>query len=136
MKTNKILVGGVVGGIILMVVTLLVFTMVLKDYMAANYNATLFNKEMIWWSIILSNVAMGLVFSIVFSWTKTSGVIEGAKVGAILGCLFAASMDFQFYAMSSMFNGLGVAIVDILISTVLYSIGGAATAWGMGLIKD
>lgn len=135
MKTNKILVGGVVGGIILMVVSLLVFMFLLKDYMAANYNATLFNKEMIWWSIILSNIAVGLAFSLVLSWTGKAGIIEGAKVGAILGGLFAASMDFQFYAMSSMFNGLGIAIIDILISIVLYAIGGAAVAWAMGLIK-
>ncbi len=136
MKTNKILVGGVVGGVVLFLVSWVVWGILLKDFMIANYNQCFMNKDMIWWALIVSNIAVGLLFSTVFSWAKTSGIVDGAKGAAIIGCLVTVFIDLQFYAMSSMFNGIGIVAVDILLSTVVFAIGGAAVAWGMGLVKD
>ena len=136
MKTNKILVGGVVGGVVLFLVSWVVWGILLKDYMIANYNQCFMIKDMIWWALIVSNIAVGLLFSTVFSWAKTSGIVDGAKGAAIIGCLVTVFIDLQFYAMSSMFNGIGIVAVDILLSTVVFAIGGAAVAWGMGLVKD
>ena len=136
MKTNKILVGGAVGGVVLFLVSWVVWGILLKDFMIANYNQCFMNKDMIWWALIVSNIAVGLLFSTVFSWAKTSGIVDGAKGAAIIGCLVTVFIDLQFYAMSSMFNGIGIVAVDILLSTVVFAIGGAAVAWGMGLVKD
>ena len=136
MKTNKILVGGVVGGVVLFLVSWVVWGILLKDFMIANYNQCFMNKDMIWWALIVSNIAVGLLFSTVFSWAKTTGIVDGAKGAAIIGCLVTVFIDLQFYSMSSMFNGIGIVAVDILLSTVVFAIGGAAVAWGMGLVKD
>ena len=99
--------------------------------MIANYNQCFMNKDMIWWALIVSNIAVGLLFSTVFSWAKTTGIVDGAKGAAIIGCLVTVFIDLQFYSMSSMFNGIGIVAVDILLSTVVFAIGGAAVAWGM-----
>ena len=135
MKANKILVGGIVGGVVLFLVNWLVWGILLKDYMTANYNQCFMNKEMIWWALIVSNLVGGILFSTVFSWAGTNGILEGAKQAAILGFLFSAFLDLQFYSMSSMYNGLGVVVLDIILSAVVFGIGGAAVAWSMGLVK-
>jgi len=135
MKTNKILVGGIVGGVVLFLVNWLVWGILLKDYMTANYNQCFMNKEMIWWALIVCNLVAGILFSTVFTWADTSGILQGAKQAAIIGFLFSAFIDLQFYSMSSMYNGLGVVGLDILLSSVVFAIGGAAVAWSMGLIK-
>ena len=135
MKTNKILVGGVFGGVVLFLVSWVVWGILLKDYMIANYNQCFMIKDMIWWALIVSNIAVGLLFSTALSWANTSGIVEGVKGAAILGFLMTVFIDLQYYSMSSMFNGIGVVVLDIILSTVVFGIGGAAVAWGMGLVK-
>lgn len=136
MKTNKILVGGVVGGVVLFLVSWVVWGILLKDYMIANYNQCFMNKDIIWWALIVSNIAVGLLFSTAFSWAKTNGIVDGAKGAAIMGFLLTVFIDLQFYSMSSMFSGLGVVVLDFVLSTIVFAIGGAAVAWGMGLVKN
>lgn len=135
MKTNKILVGGVIGGVVLFLVSWVVWGILLKDYMIANYNQCFMNKDIIWWALIVSNIAVGLLFSTVFSFTDKSGIVHGIKAAAVIGFLMTIFIDLQFYSMSSMFNGFGVVILDVILSTVVFGICGAAVAWGMGLVK-
>ena len=136
MKTNKILIGGVAAGVVLFLVSWLVWGILLKDYMTSNYNQCFMNKDMIWWALILSNIAFGMVFSTAISMSNTSGIAAGAKIAAILGCLITIAIDFQFYSMSSMFKDISVPLLDIVLSTIVFGVGGAAAAWGMGMVKE
>ena len=137
MKTNKILLGGITGGVTFLLLGWLVYGILLMDYMTANYNQCAMRpmEEMIWWAMILSNLAYGFLLSIVFSWSNTTGMMAGAKVAAIIGLLFAVSIDSGFYAMSSMFSNLTAVFVDIIAYTVMTAIGGAIVAWVMGMGK-
>ena len=44
-------------------------------------------------------------------------------------------MGLRFYSMSSMDNDIGVIVLDVTLSKVVFGIGVAAVAWGMGLVK-
>ncbi len=120
MNANKILLGGIVGGVASFLLGWLVYGVLFMDYMNANYNQCAMKpmEEMVWWALILSNFASGFLLAIIFSWSNTRGLMAGAKVAGIVAFFMITSYDLSFYSMSSMFSGLSVVIVDIVIGTV------------------
>lgn len=137
MKTNKILVGGITGGVALFLLGWVIYGILLMDYSTANYNQCMNRpmQEMIWWSMILSNLALGFLLVTIFSWSNTTGFIAGAKTAGIIGLLLSASMDFGYYSMTTMYVNPSVIIVDIIAYTIYLAIAGAAVAWAMGMVK-
>ncbi len=129
--------GGVAGGIILFLANWFVYGILLKNYMAANYNQCFMKpmEDMTWWALILSNLSLGFLLTIVISWSNSTSVIAGAKVGGILGLLFTLFIDLQFYAMSNMFHDLSVVFVDLIASVIILITGGAVIAWVMAMDK-
>lgn len=137
MNTNKILVGGIVGGIAFFFLGWLIYGILLAGYMAANGNASIMRpmEQMIWWALVLSNLIWGFLLAIVFSWSNTIGWMAGAKKAAIFGLLLGLSMDLGFYAMSTMYSNMTAMFVDILASVVMTTIAGAIIAWAMSMVK-
>ena len=138
MKTNKILLGGLAGGVTFFILGWLVYGVLLMDYVRDNQNQCVMrlNDDMVWWALILSNLAIGFLFSIVFGWSNTKGVLSGAKVGAILGLLITIAGDAGIYAMSTSFNNFTAVIIDIVVYTVMCTIVGAVIALVMSLGKN
>ena len=137
MNANKILLGGIVGGVASFLLGWLVYGVLFMDYMNANYNQCAMKpmEEMVWWALILSNLASGFLLAIIFSWSNTRGWMAGAKVAGIVAFFMITSYDLSFYSMSSMFSGLSVVIVDIVIGTVFTAIVGALIGLAMGMGK-
>ncbi|HCU17800.1 MAG: hypothetical protein A2X05_16965 [Bacteroidetes bacterium GWE2_41_25] len=137
MKTNKILLGGITGGVSFFLLGWLIYGVLLMDYLTANYNQCAMRpmQEMIWWALVLSNLALGFLLSIVFSWSNTTGIMAGAKVAAITGLLLSLYLDLSFYAMTSMFSNLTAMFVDIIVFTIMSAITGVVIAWVMGMGK-
>lgn len=125
--TNKTLLGALAGGVSLFLLGWLIYGMILMDYTTANFNQCASNppEQMIWWAMILSCLASGLLLALVFTWSNTSGAAAGAKIGAIIGALIALNFDFSMYSMTSMFSSLTALIVDVLAYTVMMGIAGA-----------
>jgi uncharacterized membrane protein YbaN (DUF454 family) len=138
MKTNKILIGGFAGGVTFFFLGWLVYGILLNSYMVANLNQCAAKPmgEMTWWAMILSNLTLGLLISLVFSWSNTRGVRDGAKVAAILGLLMAASFDLSSYSMSNLFNNITALVIDVLVYTVLVTIVGVVVALVIGKKED
>jgi hypothetical protein len=134
MKTNKILPGGIAGGVAFFFLGWLLYGVVLIDYTSANFNqcASRPAGEMVWWAMILSSLAFGFLLSVVLSWSNRSGIMAGATTGGILGLLLSSSMDLSNYSMSTMFSGPVAVIVDILAYTLLTAVIGVIVAWVMG----
>ena len=137
MKTNKILVGGITGGVALFLLGWVIYGILLMDYSTANYNQCMNRpmQEMIWWSMIVSNLALGFLLATIFSWSNTTGFMAGAKTAGIIGLLLSASMDFGYYSMTTMYVNPSVIIVDIIAYTIYLAIAGAIVAWAMGMVK-
>jgi hypothetical protein len=89
--TNKTLLGALAGGVALFLLGWLIYGMLLMDYTTANFNQCASNPpdQMIWWAIIASSLATGLLLALIFSWSNTSGAAAGAQKGAIIGALMA-----------------------------------------------
>lgn len=138
MKTNKILLGGLAGGLTFFLLGWLVYGVLLSGYMSTHLNQCAAKPmgEMTWWAMILSNLTLGLLISLVFSWSNTQGIKDGAKVAAILGLLMAASFDLSSYSMTNLFNNITALLVDVLTYTVLVTIMGVVIALVMGKKKE
>ena len=137
MKTNKILLGGIAGGVSFFLLGWLIYGVLLMNFTMANYNQCSMRpmEEMVWWAMILSNLAFGFLLSLICSWSNTTRLIDGAKVGAIIGLLLALSIDLSFYSMSTMFSNLKAIFVDIIAYTVMTAIVGAVVGWVLGMGK-
>jgi len=134
MKSNKILFGGIAGGVSFFLLGWLIYGILLMEYSMANYNqcAARPMEGMVWWAMILSNLAFGFLLAIVFNWTNTHGIIAGAKVGGILGLMMAFSMDLSVYSMSTTFLHVSAVFVDIIVYAVMSAIVGAVVGLVMG----
>lgn len=137
METNKILRGGIAGGVAFFLLGWLIYGVLLMDYTTANFNqcAARPMDDMIWWAMMLSNLAFGFMLSIIFSWSNTTGMMAGAKVAGIIGLFVSVSMDFSVYSMSTMFASFSTVFVDILAYTIMSVISGAIIALAMGMGK-
>ncbi len=137
MKTGKILLGGIAGGLTFFLLGWLVYGMLLMDYTTANSNQCIMRpmEDMIWWAIILSNLTYGLLLSIVFSWSNTKGAMAGARVAAIIGLMICISMDLSFYSMSTVFSNFAAVIVDVIAFTAMSAIVGIVVALVTGIGK-
>jgi hypothetical protein len=137
MNTNKVVLGGLAGAATFFILGFLVYGLLLKDYMAANGNQCIMKPEgnMTWWAVILSNLAIGFLVAVVFSWSNTMDMMTGAKRGAILGFLFSFSWDMMFYSMSTLYSNLGIVFVDVIAYTAMIAIAGAVVAMVIGRKK-
>lgn len=135
----KILKGTLVGGIVFFLLGWLVYGILLKNFMASNFNQCAYKptEEMIWWSMILSNLIYGYFLTLILKWTGAKDLIDGLRTGALVGLLFAATIDLSFYSMTTMFNSLGTLIIDLIVSTALTAIMGIAIIllWGKEKIE-
>ena len=127
MNTNKILLGGIAGGITFLLLGWVVYGMLLKDYMAANSNACVMRPEteIVWWAMLISNFAWGFLLALIFSWGNISGAAAGAKTAAIFGVLIGLCYDMLYYSITTMYSNLEVVCVDVLTGTVISAVGGA-----------
>lgn len=137
MKTKKILLGGITGGVTLFFLGWIIYGMLLMDYSTANFNQCMNRpmQEMIWWSMILANLALGFLLATIFNWSNITGMMAGAKAAGIIGLLLGISIDLGFYSMTTMYANLTVIVVDVIAYIVYLAIAGAVIAWVMGLVK-
>jgi hypothetical protein len=137
MKTNKILFGGIAGGVTFFLLGWVIYGMLLMNYTTANYNQCSQRpmEEMVWWAMIVSNLAFGFLLAVVFSWSNTTTIPAGAKIAGITGFLISVSMDLSFYSMTSMFSNFTAVLIDIIVYSVMSAIVGVVVAWVMGMGK-
>ena len=92
------------------------------------------NQEYSMQLVLLGSLFYVLVFSLIYArWAAISTFKSGAKVGLILGIVYAISMN-SFYAAS---NGLNIEhfLTDVLIATVSTAIMGGVVALTIGKTK-
>ena len=134
---KKVLLGALTGGIVFFFLGWLIYGILLMNFAKTNYNNCSERpmEEMVWWAMILSNLASGFLLSLVYYWTKSKGVLSGAKIGGIVGLLLAISMDLSMYSMSTMFLNITAMLVDIIVYTFMMTVSGILIAWVMGFVK-
>ena len=135
MNTNKFLVGGIIGGVTNFFLGWLIYGMMLMNFMQSHSNSAsgVFRTEetMIWWALILGNLAFGFLLSYILNKSNVNSAMAGATVGAVVGFLMSLAIDFSIYAQINLWDTTAMA-VDIIASTVMSAIAGAAIGWYLG----
>ena len=139
MKTNKILIGTLAGGVSFFFLGWLVYGILLKDFYAANFNqcSMLAMENMVWWAMIVSNLVSAYFLVTILNWSGSSGVMDAFKKSLIIGLLIGLYMDLSFYSMTTTYNSMGAMFSDIVIGTIFTGVVGAIIGWAMGMVgKD
>jgi len=132
MSSKKFLLGGIVGGIAFFLLGYLIFGILLMDFMKTHSNATagVFRTEgdMIWWSMVVGNLAYGFLLSYVIGKAGAHSVGGGFKTGLITALLVSTTNNCIMYALANLTDTTGM-VVDIAASTVEGAIVGAIVGW-------
>ncbi len=136
MNTNKILLAGLIGGVASFLLGWLVWGVVLMGFMKENAGSATgvmrADNEMIWWALILGNLAGGLLLAMIYGrWGSISTFVTGAKAGAVIGLLIGISYDMIMYATSNIMTMNG-ALVDIVANAVVTGLVGGVVGWFLG----
>ena len=136
MNTKKFFIGTLVGGIVFFFLGYLIYGMVLSGFFtrhsAAAPGSMKQMSDIIWWALILGNLASGALLSYIF--LKLGNIASfgsGASTGAAIGLFVALSMDLIRYAVENSFD-MTAMIVDVLVGVVMYAIAGGVIGALMG----
>jgi hypothetical protein len=137
MKTNKVLIGGAVGAVVFFLLGWAIYGLLLMDYMTENTNQCMMvpEDEMNLLALFAGNLALTMLLALVLNWMDVTSMMNGAKVGAVVGLLIALYIDLMFYSMSSMFSNMTAMFIDIAVFTVMSAITGAIMAKVMNMGK-
>ena len=130
----KILKGTVFGTIAYFLLGWLVWGILVRDYFMTNMNqcAARPDEDMVWWALILSNLVFAFLLTLILKWRGAKGVADGLTTGALIGFLFALCIDASSWSMTTNFNSLGVAVVDVAVNTLFSAVIGVIIilTWG------
>lgn len=135
MNTQKFIISGIVGGIVMFVAGYVVYGLVLMNYMSTHpglADPKLVDRQMsefVWWALILGHIFYGLTLSYIYNkWANISTAGAGAMAGAVLGLLFVLSYDLPMYGTTMLLSKYSFA-ADVLGNVVVSTITGAAVGW-------
>ena len=135
MKNNKILVAGLIGGIVAFVMGFLLYGMLFNDFFKSNGGSATGvergQEDIVWWAMVIGHLAFGILIAIIYGrWANISTAATGAKSGAILGALIGL-VGFIDYGVTNVSN-LSAVCVNVVLMAVNTAIIGAAVAWWLG----
>jgi len=132
MSSKKFLAGGIAGGIAYFLLGYLVFGVLLADFMKTHSNSTAgvyrTMEDMIWWSMVVGNLAFGFLLSYVIGKAGAHSVSGGFKTGLITGLLYSITSNCIMYALANLVDTTGL-VVDIATSAILGGVLGAIIGW-------
>ena len=130
MDTKRLIIGSLVGGITLYVLGYLIWELAFADFFAANAgSATGVERDPpLLWAVALGVVAFAALLTLAIETRAGSAtIVDGLKIGAIVGFLMWFSVDFIRYGFSNVEN-LTATIVDPLLEIIHAGIAGGVIA--------
>ncbi len=136
MDIKRFIIGTVVGGITLFILGYVIFELAFADFFDANAGSAtgVWKDPPVIWAIALGTLSYSALITLAIGTRAGSTtIVEGLKVGAIVGFLMWFSAYMIFYGIWNVEN-LTAASVDSLLELVRGGIGGAVIAAVLGKI--
>jgi hypothetical protein len=140
MKNNNFFLAALAGTVTFLLIGFIVFGKLLKGFFETNSGLAPDVMAQVFrgggpnvGAMIFGQVALGLLYATVLVWGGFTSTATGAKAGAILGLLTAASFDFVVMLGVTNIQTVTSTLVDVLANGVVGAIGG--TVIGMVLAK-
>jgi len=139
MKSNKFLIGTIVGGIAYFLLGYLIYGLALsgffKEHSAAVTGSMKSMNDIIWWALIFGNLAGGAFLTYIFQKLgNVNSFSTGAGTGAAIGLLTSLSMDFIRFGTENTLDLVGT-FGDVAVGTVMTAIVGGLIGVVLGMGK-
>lgn len=136
MDIKKLVVGGIVGGILFFFLGWLLYGMLLMDFMKNNPGVVSgYSKETPdFLYLAIGNLLSGFMMAYIFIKANINTLMGGLIMAAVVGLLMAASYDCVMYATTSLVSKK-MMLADVLASTAMSAVAGAVVGLLMGKLK-
>lgn len=133
MFTRRFPVAVLTGAIVLWALLYLFFEVAFGSFFVANAgSATGVPREAkVWWALLLSDTSLALLVALAVSWARAASILQGAKIGAIVGLLAWLGFDAAQYGLTNLWK-FPVVIVDPLLTAIPYGIVGGVIVAVLG----
>ncbi len=138
MDIKRLIIGTVVGAITLYILGYVIFDLVFAEFYAANAGsaAGLVKDPQVIWAIALGTLSYAALITVAIGTRAGSAtIVEGLKIGAIVGFLMWFGADFIFYGIFNISN-LTLTFVDSLLELIRAGITGAIIATVLGKVAN
>lgn len=136
MDIKKLVVGGIVGGILFFFLGWLLYGMLLMDFMNNNPGVVSgYSKETPdFLYLAIGNLLSGFMMAYIFIKANINTLMGGLIMAAVVGLLMAASYDCMIYATTNLYSKK-MMLADVLASTAMSAVAGAVVGLLMGKLK-
>ncbi|MCB0535018.1 MAG: hypothetical protein H6574_11905 [Lewinellaceae bacterium] len=136
MNTNKILLAGLIGGVVAFFLGFLFYGVICSEFFASNMGSATGvmrgDDEMQWIPMIVGHIAYGLLFAIIYGrWASISTFATGAKAGAVIGLLVALAHGMIQLGSTHLSTMMGT-LADVGVATLLSAGTGGVVGWFLG----
>lgn len=135
MDIKKLLIGGIVGGILYFGLGYLVYGNLLTNFMknhpgtATGVDRTMAEFQFLY--LVIGNLAMGFLLAYIFVKASINTWAGGIVTGGIVGLLSAVGYDATMYATTNIVSKTGMT-ADVCAFTIISAVVGAGIALTMG----
>ncbi len=136
MDIKRLIIGTVVGGITLYILGYVIWDMLYAEFFAANAgSATGVTKDpQVIWALGLGTLSYAALLTLAIGTrARSATIVEGLKIGALVGFLMWFGADLIIYGVWNLSN-LTATIVDPLLELIRAGISGAIIAGVLGKI--
>ncbi len=136
MEIKRFIIGTVVGAITIYILGYLIFDLAFGEFYSANSGSAtgLVRDNPLMWATALGSISYAALLTLAI---ETRGgsvtIVDGLKIGAVVGFLLWFTVDFIFYGNFNMSN-LTLTFVDPLLELIRAGISGAVIAAVFGKI--
>lgn len=139
MDTKKFLFGTIAGGITLFLLGYLIYGLALnsffKQHTLSPAGAMKEMSEIVWWALILGNLAGGALLTYILLKTgKFHSFGSGASTGAAIGFYMGLSIDLVRFATENAFDSTAL-MADVAVAVVMNAIAGGVIGIVLGAGK-
>jgi hypothetical protein len=134
MDTAKLVVAGLLGGVINFFLGWLVWGILLMDYFTShttNPQVARSSENMVFWALIVGNLVFGFLYAYILYKANVKTPGSGAILAGTIAALITLGYDLMIYAQFDLFE-LSIVLPDVLASIVVSAIVGAAIGWYYG----
>jgi hypothetical protein len=137
MNYKKIVIGGVVAGVVFSVVGWIVYTKILATYLAHHTGelGLLGRVHLKYEYLLLGNLLQGFLLAYIFNIAKINSLLQGLITGLITGLLVSSSYDLVMYGSTFILSKKGL-LVDVIGFSAISTVVGAILGYANAKIKN
>ncbi len=138
MDIKKLLMGGIVAGILFFLLGWLAYGTLLRTFFM-NHPGTVMgvdrpDKEIQFLYLVIGNLALGFTLAFIFTKSNVNSLSSGLVTGGLIGLLFSVGINCMMYATTNIVSKTAMA-AGVATDTVMWAIAGAVVGAMMGMGK-